>query len=180
MRSPIPVVLLVAALGGSLSSALEPAAVQVTAAEWGRFLPEGSGKTETLAYCGSCHDHSFIATARMSKEAWTRASEDMLSELGQDLASDAGTVGAYLGAHFGPAIPKFQVPLPINCASEPVLGVFVTRNKQLAEHIVTERRSGPFLDQANLQQRLASAGKDVEPLLRLLDFTQTCKSPATP
>ena len=153
---------------------------QVSAGEWGLFLPEGEGKTEMLAYCGSCHDHSFLATARMSKDAWVRVSEDMLTRLSKDLAPDAETIGAYLGARFGPTTAKLRIPLSINCAPEAEITAFVAQDEKVGPKIIAERSAGPFLDRANLQQRLAAFEKELGPVMRFLNFTQNCSSATVP
>jgi outer membrane protein assembly factor BamB len=67
-------------------------------------LPDGPGKTETVAACSNCHALSTGTSLRLSKEAWTDVVNTMASRGMQVSDADRALILDYLAANFSPPV----------------------------------------------------------------------------
>jgi hypothetical protein len=106
LRGPLAAAL-VALAGAGLAPA--PAAGQ----DFGG-LPPGEGRTETFAFCTSCHSTQIIMQQGMSRKKWDETLTWMVEEQGmQPMPPDLReTVLDYLAAQFPPARPNYDQPSP--------------------------------------------------------------------
>ena len=81
-------------------------------------LPEGPGKTETIAACSNCHALSAATTVRLSKDGWTDVLNTMVSRGMQISDADRAIILDYLASNFssaanssaGPPVTANQAP----------------------------------------------------------------------
>ncbi len=86
-----------------------------TASATPAILPDGPGKTETVATCSNCHTLSTATSIRLSKEAWTDVVNTMVSRGMQVSDVDRAVILDYLAANLSPvANPS---PAPVAAAS---------------------------------------------------------------
>ncbi len=65
-------------------------------------LPDGPGKSETVATCSNCHSLSTVTSMRLSRDAWTDVVNTMVSRGMQASAADETVILDYLSANLSP------------------------------------------------------------------------------
>jgi len=68
-------------------------------------LPQGAGRQETEAYCGTCHSIRYITMQPvLPAETWEAIVKKMVDTYGQEIPAEAQPrITRYLQTHFGPA-----------------------------------------------------------------------------
>lgn len=68
-------------------------------------MPQGPGRQETEAYCGTCHSIRYITMQpALPAETWEAIVKKMVDTYGQEIPPEAiPRVTRYLQTHFGPA-----------------------------------------------------------------------------
>ena len=76
-------------------------------------LPEGTGKTETLNLCGTCHEAAKATSVKLTREGWMETIDRMKAFGAAGSDEDFAAVLEYLATHFRGEVVR---PLDMNTA----------------------------------------------------------------
>jgi cytochrome c5 len=73
-------------------------------------LPEGNGRDLVTTLCAGCHSVHVATGKRGTRAEWRTTIDAMIARGARVTAEEAATIAAYLGEHFGPAVPSPASP----------------------------------------------------------------------
>jgi len=125
--------------------------------EWSAMLPAGDGQLQTGVYCTVCHDlKSTVCDRRTDLKGWTEIVERMAFTHEAPIPEqDIPIIGAYLSQHYGPSVPKLEIPVKINTAPKEILEVLLGEKE--VEKLLAARAQGKINDLADLEQIVGKA-----------------------
>lgn len=130
--------------------------------DWAALLPEGEGRRQTVATCGSCHTLKYIVGERRADEAgWMETIDRMMYADGAFIPDEEIPVIAhYLAAHFGTGAPLLPLPVNINTAPAEVLRMFPGMTDEAAARLVAAREKETIADSVKLESILGRETAD--------------------
>ena len=119
--------------------------------EWSALLPSGDGQLQIGVYCTVCHNlKSTVCDRRTDLNGWTELVERMAFTHEAPIPDeDIPVISTYLSQHYGPTVPKVEIPVKINTASKEILSVILELKE--VEKLLETRAKGKIKDLAELE-----------------------------
>ena len=123
-------------------------------------LPDGPGKTETVAICSTCHEAQKAASVKLTRKGWSDTIDKMKTLGAQASDSDFAKILDYLSTYFKGEVDE---PLDLNSAEAIDLeSVLQLLRKESAAFIQFRTKRGPFTSLADLKELDAAILKKIE------------------
>jgi competence protein ComEA len=131
-------------------------------------IPGGSGKAETLKYCGTCHSPEQSVSLRQGREEWAATIEKMVGMGAKIPDENYAAILGYLTKNFGADAP---LPIRVNKASAVELESLLLLKRSEAAAVIQYRTDhGGFKTMEDLRKVPGLDFKKIEAKKDLLVF----------
>ena len=132
------------------------------------LLPPGQGRDLVLDSCTTCHNLRVVVQARLSREAWAKAVNDMIQRGAPVFPEEIEPMTDYLSKIFGPAVPKL---VNVNTARREELERLPNMKPEMAARILEARgKAGAFKNGEDLRRALGMEKREFEIIVYLLKY----------
>lgn len=154
-----------------LALASSPPSLQASAAnaseseknvDWAALLPEGEGRLQASVYCTACHGlQPIVADRRLDESGWKDIAEKMVYSYSAPITpEDVDTISHYLAQHFGPNVPKLELPVKVNSAPKELLQLLPGITPENADKLLEARKGEKISDLGKLEAILGKEKAD--------------------
>ena len=135
---------------------------------WTELLPPGKGRELVLDSCTTCHNLRVVVQARLSREAWAKAVNDMIQRGAPVFPEEIEPMTDYLSKAFAPAVPKL---VNVNTAGREELEKLPNMKPEIVARIIEARgKAGAFKNSEELRRALGMEKAEFETIVYLLKY----------